>query len=79
MRYLTKTSLLATGLAFALTGAALAQGTTSTAPVQGSRPAVQAPATAKPGEATSGQVLGHQGNGQTRAVTPAAPAGGATR
>ncbi|MCX7370368.1 MAG: hypothetical protein NTX90_16025 [Alphaproteobacteria bacterium] len=31
MRYLTKTSLLATGLAFALTGAALAQGTASTA------------------------------------------------
>jgi hypothetical protein len=78
MRYLTKTSLLATGLAFALTGAALAQGTASTAPVQGSRPAVQAPATAKPGDAT-GQVRGHQGNGQTRAVTPAAPAGGATR
>jgi len=79
MRYLTKTSLLATGLAFALTGAALAQGTaTSTAPAQGSRPAVQAPATAKPGDAT-GQVRGHQGNGQTRAVTPAAPSGGATR
>jgi hypothetical protein len=78
MRYLTKTSLLATGLAFTLTGAALAQGTASTAPAQGSRPAVQAPATAKPGDAT-GQVRGHQGNGQTRAVTPAAPAGGATR
>ena len=78
MRYLTKTSLLATGLAFALTGAALAQGTASTAPVQGSRPAAQAPATAKPGDAT-GQVRGHQGNGQTRAVTPAAPSGGATR
>ncbi|MBJ7249843.1 MAG: hypothetical protein JHC89_00300 [Acetobacteraceae bacterium] len=79
MRYLTKTSLLATGLAFALTGAALAQGTASTVPVQGSRPAAQAPATAKPGDATNGQVRGHQGNGQTRAVTPAAPAGGATR
>jgi hypothetical protein len=79
MRFMTKTSLLATGLAFALTGAALAQGTASTAPVQGSRPAVQAPATAKPGEATTGQVPGHQGNGQARAVTPAAPAGGATR
>jgi hypothetical protein len=78
MRYLTKTSLLATGLTFALTGAALAQGTASTAPVQGSRPAAQAPATAKPGDAT-GHVRGHQGNGQTRAVTPAAPAGGATR
>jgi hypothetical protein len=78
MRYLTKTSLLATGLAFTLTGAALAQGTASTAPAQGSRPAVQAPATAKPGDAT-GQVRGHQGNGQTRAVTPAAPSGGATR
>jgi hypothetical protein len=78
MRYLTKTSLLATGLAFALTGAALAQGTASTAPAQGSRPAVQAPATAKPGDAT-GQVRGHQGNGQTRAVTPAAPSGGAAR
>ena len=77
MRYMTKTSLLATGLAFALTGAALAQGTASTAPVQGSRPAVQAPA--KPGEATHGKVSGHQGNGQTRAVTPAAPSGGATR
>jgi hypothetical protein len=24
-------------------------------------------------------VRGHQGNGQTRAVTPAAPSGGATR
>jgi len=78
MRYLTKTSLLATGLAFTLTGAALAQGTASTAPAQGSRPAVQAPATAKPGDAT-GQVRGHQGNGQTRAVTPAAPSGGAAR
>jgi len=78
MRYLTKTSLLATGLAFTLTGAALAQGTASTAPAQGSRPAVQAPATAKPGDAT-GQVRGHQGNGQTRAVTPAASSGGATR
>jgi hypothetical protein len=79
MRYLTKTSLLATGLAFALTGAALAQGAASTAPAQGSRPAAQAPAAAKPSDATNGQVLGHQGNGQTRAVTPAAPAGGATR
>lgn len=79
MRYMTKTSLLATGLAFALTGAALAQGTGSTAPAQGSRPAAaQAPATAKPGDA-GGQVRGHQGNGQTRAVTPAAPSGGATR
>ena len=78
MRYMTKTSLLATGLAFALTGAAFAQGTaSSTAPAQGSRPAVQAPA--KPGEATHGQARGHQGNGQTRAVTPAAPSGGATR
>jgi hypothetical protein len=78
MRYMTKTSLLATGLAFALTGAAFAQGTaSSTAPAQGSRPAVQAPA--KPGEAATGQVRGHQGNGQTRAVTPAAPSGGATR
>ena len=75
MRYMTKTSLLATGLAFALTGAALAQGTVSTAPAQGSRPAAQVPA--KPGEAAPGQVRGHQGNGQTRAVTPAAPAGGA--
>jgi hypothetical protein len=79
MRYLTKTSLLATGLAFALTGAALAQGTASTVPAQGSRPAAKAPAAAKPGEATHGQVRGHQGNGQTRAVTPAAPAGGVTR
>ena len=78
MRYMTKTSLLATGIAFALTGAALAQGTASTtAPAQGSRPAVQAPA--KPGEAAPGQVRGHPGNGQTRAVTPAAPSGGATR
>lgn len=77
MRFMTKTSLLATGLAFALTGAALAQGAASTAPVQGSRPAAQAPA--KPGEATHGQARGHQGNGQTRAVTPAAPSGGATR
>ena len=76
MRYMTKTSLLATGLAFALTGAALAQGTASTAPAQGSRPAAQAPAGAKPGEATHGQVRGHQGN---RTVTPAAPSGGATR
>ena len=77
MRYMTKTSLLATGLAFALTGAAFAQGAATTAPAQGSRPAVQAPA--KPGEAAPGQVRGHQGNGQTRAVTPAAPSGGATR
>ncbi|MCA3349398.1 MAG: hypothetical protein INF97_02285 [Roseomonas sp.] len=78
MRYMTKTSLLATGLAFALTGAAFAQGAaSSTAPAQGSRPAAQAPA--KPGEAATGQVRGHQGNGQTRAVTPAAPSGGATR
>jgi hypothetical protein len=77
MRYMTKTSLLATGLAFALTGAAFAQGAATTAPAQGSRPAVQAPA--KPGEATHGQARGHQGNGQTRAVTPAAPSGGATR
>jgi hypothetical protein len=78
MRYMTKTSLLATGLAFALTGAAFAQGTaSSTAPAQGSRPAVQAPA--KPGEATHGQVRGHQGNERVRAVTPAAPSGGATR
>jgi hypothetical protein len=46
MRYMTKTSLLATGLAVALAGAALAQGTASmtagmtastTAPTQGSR------------------------------------------
>jgi hypothetical protein len=77
MRYMTKTPLLATGLAFALTGAAFAQGAATTAPAQGSRPAVQAPA--KPGEATHGQARGHQGNGQTRAVTPAAPSGGATR
>ncbi|MFM7305807.1 MAG: hypothetical protein ACKO4X_21050 [Alphaproteobacteria bacterium] len=78
MRYMTKTSLLATGLAFALTGAALAQGAASTAPVQGSRPAAQAPA--KPGDAaTHGQVRGHQGNERVRAVTPAAPSGGATR
>lgn len=78
MRYMKKTTFLATGLAFALTGAALAQGTASTtAPAQGSRPAVQAPA--KPGEATHGQVPGHQGSGQTRATTPAAPSGGATR
>ena len=77
MRFMTKTSLLATGLAFALTGAAFAQGAATTAPAQGSRPAVQAPA--KPGEATHGQARGHQGNGQTRAVTPAAPSGGATR
>jgi hypothetical protein len=79
MRYMTKTSLLATGLAFALTGAALAQGTASTAPAQGSRPATQAPAAAKPGDANHGQVRGHQGNDRVRAVTPAAPAGGATR
>jgi hypothetical protein len=79
MRYMTKTSLLATGLAFALTGAAFAQGAASTAPVQGSRPAAQAPAAAKPGDATHGKVSGHQGNGQTRAATPAAPSGGATR
>ena len=46
MRYMTRTSLLATGLAFALTGAALAQGTASTSPAQGSRPAAQAPAAA---------------------------------
>ncbi|MCA4920899.1 MAG: hypothetical protein ING82_15855, partial [Roseomonas sp.] len=58
---------------------ALAQGTASTVPAQGSRPAAQAPAGAKPGEAAPGQVRGHQGNGQTRAVTPAGPAGGATR
>jgi hypothetical protein len=81
MRYMTKTSLLATGLAFALTGAALAQGTAgmtaSTAPAQGNRPAVQAPA--KPGEAAPGQVPGHQGNERVRAVTPAAPSGSATR
>lgn len=77
MRYMMKTSLLATGLAFALTGAAFAQGAATTAPAQGSRPAAQAPA--KPGEAAPGQVRGHQGNGQTRAVTPAAPSGGATR
>ena len=79
MRFMTKTSLLATGLAFALTGAAFAQGTaSSTAPAQGSRPAVQAPA--KPGDAaTHGQVRGHQGNERVRAVTPAAPSGGATR
>ena len=79
MRYMMKTSLLATGLAFALTGAALAQGTASTAPAQGSRPAAQAPAAAKPGDANHGQVRGHQGNDRVRAVTPAAPAGGATR
>jgi hypothetical protein len=79
MRYMTKTSLLATGLAFALTGAALAQGTASTAPAQGSRPAAQAPAAGKPGDATHGQVRGHQGNERVRAVTPAAPSGGATR
>ena len=79
MRYMMKTSLLATGLAFALTGAALAQGAASTAPVQGSRPAAQVPAAAKPGDAAHGQVRGHQGNGQTGAVTPAAPSGGATR
>jgi len=83
MRYLTKTSLLATGLAFALTGAAFAQGTAaSTAPAQGSRPAVQAPAGAKPADATNGQARGHQGNGPARAVTPATPAtpsGGAAR
>jgi hypothetical protein len=77
MRYMTKTSLIATGLAFALTGAALAQGTASTAPAQGNRPAVQAPA--KPGEAAPGQVPGHQGNQRVRAVTPAAPSGSATR
>ncbi|MFM7422480.1 MAG: hypothetical protein ACKO54_22655 [Alphaproteobacteria bacterium] len=77
MRYMTKTSLLATGLAFALTGAAFAQGAATTAPAQGSRPAVQAPA--KPGEATHGQARGHQGNERVRAVTPAAPSGGATR
>ena len=79
MRYMTKTSLLATGLAFALTGAALAQGTASTAPAHGSRPAAQAPAAAKPGDANHGQVRCHQGNDRVRAVTPAAPAGGATR
>ena len=79
MRYLTKTSLLATGFAFALTGAALAQGAASTVPAQGSRPAAQAPAGTKPGEATSGQVRGHQGNERVRAVTPAAPSGSATR
>jgi len=80
MRYMMKTSLLATGLAFALTGAALAQGAaTSTAPAQGSRPAAQAPAAAKPGNATNGQVRGHQGNERVRAVTPAAPAAGAAR
>lgn len=79
MRYMMKTSLLATGLAFALTGAALAQGAASTAPAQGSRPAAQAPAAAKPGDATHGQVRGHQGNERVRAVTPAAPSGGATR
>ena len=79
MRYMTRTSLLATGLAFALSGAAFAQGAASTTPAQGSRPAAQAPAAAKPGDATHGKVSGHQGNGQTRAVTPAAPSGGATR
>jgi hypothetical protein len=79
MRYLTKTSLLATGLAFALTGAAFAQGTATTAPAQGSRPAAQAPAAAKPGDAANGQVRGHQGNDRVRAVTPAAPSGGAAR
>ncbi len=78
MRYMTRTSLLATGLAFALTGAAFAQGTAaSTAPAQGSRPAVQAPA--KPGDATHGQARGHQGADKARAVTPAAPSGGTTR
>ena len=81
MRYMTRTSLLATGLAFALSGAAFAQGTAaSTAPAQGSRPAVQAPAAAKPGNAAAtGQVRGHQGNGPARAATPATPAGGAAR
>ena len=39
MRYMTRTSLLATGLAFALSGAAFAQGAASTTPAQGSRPA----------------------------------------
>ena len=80
MRYMTKTSLLATGLAFALSGAAFAQGAASTTPAQGSRPAVQAPAAAKPGEAAAtGQVRSHQGNGPARAATPAAPAGGGAR
>ena len=80
MRYMTRTSLLATGLAFALSGAAFAQGAASTTPAQGSRPAIQAPAAAKPGDAAAtGQVRGHQGNGQARAATPAAPAGGAAR
>ncbi len=79
MRYMMKTSLLATGLAFALTGAALAQGAASTAPVQGSRPAAQAPAAAKPGDATHGQARSHQGADKARAVTPAAPSGDATR
>ena len=80
MRYMTKTSILATGLAFALTGAAFAQGAANPAPVQGSRPAVQAPATAaKPADAATGQVRGHQGNGPARTATPAAPTSGATR
>ena len=80
MRYMTRTSLLATGLAFALSGAAFAQGAASTTPAQGSRPVVQAPAAAKPGEAAAtGQVRSHQGNGPARAATPAAPAGGAAR
>ena len=80
MRYITKTSLLATGLGFGLTGAAFAQGAARPTPAQGSRPAVQAPAAAKPGEAAAtGQVRGHQGNGPARAATPAAPAGGAAR
>ncbi len=79
MRYMTKTSLLATGLAFALTGAAFAQGTATTAPAQGSRPAAQAPAAAKPGDAANGQMRGHQGHDRVRAVTPAAPSGGAAR
>ena len=80
MRYMTRTSLLATGLAFALSGAAFAQAAASTTPAQGSRPAVQAPAAAKPGEvAATGQVRSHQGNGPARAATPAAPAGGAAR
>ena len=42
-------------------------------------PAAQAPAAAKPGDATHGQVRGHQGNDRVRAMTPAAPAGSATR
>lgn len=79
MRYMTRTSLLATGLAFALSGAAFAQGAASTAPAQATRPAAQAPAAAKPNHATTGQARGPQGNERVRAVTPAAPSGGAAR